>query len=244
MIWHQGTVPLFGLRQIQSKWYDTKLLFIWNSYMIQVHNMGDRNPKSRVYTDGFPRRSGSLLLYNGATQWPMEADGDGNGQQYSTAPIWKCRAGIGDHRITFPIDLLPNYTFFTNLTIFSIGWLLMEDVTSLLTLWKVCSIVWCRFNRIARSRPNEEMRLNSKSNSNLANEMHLVSKLNPNFAKSRLPTISIFVGESFNIFCSAHNNDKYELQSQGEIWFNVICVHKVYLRNFPCLMTSDHFNSD
>ena len=143
--------------------------------------MGDRNPKSRAYTDGFPRRSGSLLLYNGATQWPMEADGDGNGQQYSTAPIWKCRAGIGVHRITFPIDLLPNYTFFTNLTIFSIGWLLMEDVTSLLTLWKVCSIVWCRFNRIARSRPNEknasEFKIKLKPRNRNASGIQIKSKL-------------------------------------------------------------------
>ena len=36
-------------------------------------------------------------------------------------------------------DLLPKYTFYTNLTTFSIGWLLIEDVTSLITfnLWKV-----------------------------------------------------------------------------------------------------------
>ena len=51
----------------------------------------------------------------------------------------QCMSGIGDCRFTFLIDLLINYTFYTNLTILSIGYLLMEDVTSLImfSLWNV-----------------------------------------------------------------------------------------------------------
>ena len=54
-------------------------------------------------------------------------------------PIWKCMSGIGDHQFIFLIDLLPNYTFYTNLTISSIGYILKEDVTNLMTfnLWKI-----------------------------------------------------------------------------------------------------------
>ena len=57
----------------------------------------------------------------------------------SNPPIWKCRSGIGDHRFPFFMDLLPNYTFYTNLTFLFIGYLLTEDVTSMITfnLWKV-----------------------------------------------------------------------------------------------------------
>ena len=40
----------------------------------------------------------------------------GNDQQCLAAPIWKYRSGFGDHRFSFFIDLLPNYTFYTNLT--------------------------------------------------------------------------------------------------------------------------------
>ena len=40
----------------------------------------------------------------------------GNDQQCLAAPIWKYRSGFGDHRFNFFIDLLPNYTFHTNLT--------------------------------------------------------------------------------------------------------------------------------
>ena len=39
------------------KRYDTKLHFIWNSQLTHIPNMRDWNPKSRIYTDGFPRRS-------------------------------------------------------------------------------------------------------------------------------------------------------------------------------------------
>ena len=42
---------------------------------------------------------------------------DGNGQHYLAAPIWKYRSGTGDHRFKFFLDLLPNYTFYTNLSI-------------------------------------------------------------------------------------------------------------------------------
>ena len=47
---------------------------------------------------------------------------DGTSQQNSTAPIRKWISGIGDHQFTFLMDLLSNYTFYTNLTIFSITW--------------------------------------------------------------------------------------------------------------------------
>ena len=40
----------------------------------------------------------------------------GTDQQCLAAPIWKYRSGFGDHRFKFFIDLLPNYTFYTNLT--------------------------------------------------------------------------------------------------------------------------------
>ena len=41
----------------------------------------------------------------------------GKDQPVSNPPIWKYRSGIGDHRFTFFMDLFPNYTFYTNLTI-------------------------------------------------------------------------------------------------------------------------------
>ena len=63
----------------------------------------------------------------------------GNGQHYLAAHIWKYRSGIGDHRFKFFMDLLPNYTLFTNLSILFIGYLLIEDVT--LNLWKVKKIM-------------------------------------------------------------------------------------------------------
>ena len=48
----------------------------------------------------------------------------GNDQQYLAAPIWKYRPGIGDHRFTFFMDLHSSYTFYTNLTLLLIGYLL------------------------------------------------------------------------------------------------------------------------
>ena len=57
----------------------------------------------------------------------------GKCQQHLTAPILKCMSAIRDDRFTFLMDLLPNYIVYTNLTIFSIGYLLIEDVTSLIT---------------------------------------------------------------------------------------------------------------
>ena len=57
----------------------------------------------------------SLSLYTGAIQWLMEPSG--KDQLVSNPPIWKHRSGIGDHRFTFFMDLFPNYTFYTNLTI-------------------------------------------------------------------------------------------------------------------------------
>ena len=64
---------------------------------------------------------------------------DGKDQQYLTAPIWKCMSEISDHRFTFLMDLLSNYTFYTNLTLFCIVCLLIEDVPSMIifNLWKV-----------------------------------------------------------------------------------------------------------
>ena len=82
-----------------------------------------------------------VVKYNGANHWLLEQGWDG--QQHLTAPLWKCMSGIGDHRFTFLVDLLSNYTSYTNLTIFSIRRLLIEDVTSLivLNLWKVEKIM-------------------------------------------------------------------------------------------------------
>ena len=45
----------------------------------------------------------------------------GKGQQHLAAPIWKCMSGIGDHRFIFLMDLLSNYTFYTNQATFPLG---------------------------------------------------------------------------------------------------------------------------
>ena len=137
-IWHKTA---FHLKRITDAW----------------RKMRDRTPKAGFYTDDFPRRSGrskyfaylgtymlfveqpvvTLSLYNRVNQWLFEPGWDG--QQHLTAPIWKCMSGIGDHWFTFLMDLLSNYTFYTNLTIFSVSRLLIEDVTSMIVvnLWKV-----------------------------------------------------------------------------------------------------------
>ena len=58
----------------------------------------------------------------------------GNDQQGLAAPIWKYRSGFGDHRFAFFIDLLPNYTFYTNLTNI-VHWVVVyKDVAHLMTL--------------------------------------------------------------------------------------------------------------
>ena len=58
----------------------------------------------------------------------------GNDQQCLAAPIWKYRSGFGDHRFTFFIDLLPNYTFYTNLSNI-VHWVVTyRDVAHLITL--------------------------------------------------------------------------------------------------------------
>ena len=58
----------------------------------------------------------------------------GNDQQCLAAPIWKYRSGFGDHRFTFFIDFLPNYTFYTNLTNI-VHWVVTyRDVAHLITL--------------------------------------------------------------------------------------------------------------
>ena len=71
----------------------------------------------------------------------------GNGQHYLAAPIWIYRSGIGDHRFKFFTNFLPNYTFYTNLSILLIVYLLIEDVTCLMTFnwWTVQKITQRRF---------------------------------------------------------------------------------------------------
>ena len=57
----------------------------------------------------------------------------GTDQQCLAASISKYRSGIGDHRFTFFIDLLPNYTFYTNLTNI-VHWVIAyRDVAHLIT---------------------------------------------------------------------------------------------------------------
>ena len=150
---YQETVPLFKLNQIQSKQCNAKLHFIRNSQLIHVHNIRDRNPKSMVYTDAFPKSNGRskdfacLSTYWGflwkelwsvsryvkgrlSGRWRL----CGNDQQCLAAPIWKYRSGFGDHRFTFFIDLFPNYTFYTNLTN-NVYWVVVDrDVPHLITL--------------------------------------------------------------------------------------------------------------
>ena len=95
--------------------------------------------KSRVETDGFPRKSRRLkyfaclgtyvLLWNNMWSvchyvigpfggwWRLGGSG-------KPSPFQKCMLGIGVHLV----DLLPNYTFYTHLTILSIGYFLVKDV--------------------------------------------------------------------------------------------------------------------
>ena len=73
----------------------------------------------------------------------------GSDQQNPALPFENVGQELVIHDSHF--DLLPNYTFHTNITILFIGYLLIEDVTSLIMfhLWKklrkVCNIVWCQF---------------------------------------------------------------------------------------------------
>ena len=130
--------------------------------------MRDRTPKPRFYTDELPRSSGRLnillilapicFLWNNLWSVCRYITGpisgcssqDGASQQHMTAPIWKCMSGSGDHRITFLMYLLWNYTFYTNLTIFSITRLLTDDVTNLIVfnLWEVGKIMQHRLSSI------------------------------------------------------------------------------------------------
>ena len=55
-------------------------------------------------------------------------------QQCLAAPIWKYRSGFGDHRFTFFIDLLPNYTFYTSLTNIALWVVAYRDVAHLISL--------------------------------------------------------------------------------------------------------------
>ena len=55
-------------------------------------------------------------------------------QQRLAAPIWKYRSGFGDHRFTFFIDLLPNYTFYTSLTNIALWVIAYRDVAHPITL--------------------------------------------------------------------------------------------------------------
>ena len=99
----------------------------------------------------------------------------GNDQQCLAAPIWKYRSGFGDHRFTFFLDLLPNYTFYTNLTnvvhwVFAFGDMAHPIALNLgkswekyaksfdagLTHWSLCNVavivkewVWNSLRRIA-----------------------------------------------------------------------------------------------
>ena len=79
----------------------------------------------------------SLSLYNGTNQWLLKPGWDGS-TTFNRSHL-KCMSGIGDHRFTFLMNLQSNYTFYTNLTIFSITRLLIEDVTRLIlfNVWKV-----------------------------------------------------------------------------------------------------------
>ena len=160
----QGTVPQFELHQIQLEWCDTKLHFIRNSQLIHVHNMWDRKPKIYDLHRCLPKKEREvkrfLLVFAPMSYlwdlWSVSRYimGPSSGwlrlvgltSPVFNPPIWKCRSGIGDHRFIFFTDLLPNYTFYTNLTFLFIGYLLTEDVTSLITfsLWKVEKIMQYR----------------------------------------------------------------------------------------------------
>ena len=158
VIWlHQVTVPLyqetvllFELNQIQSKWFDTKLHFIRNSQLYTIREIETQN----IWFTQMPfqgKMGGKIFLlvlphigflWNNLwsvsryIMWPFSGPWrlGGNDQQCLAAPIWKYRSGIGDHRFTFFINLLPNYAFYTNLTNI-VHWVVAyRDVAHLITL--------------------------------------------------------------------------------------------------------------
>ena len=95
--------------------------------------MRDRDPKSKVHTNAFPRIFAdlgnyvpfveqpvvSLSLYNGAIQWLMEARWEE--LVNSTRSHLKMEVRKRWLPIHIFMDLLSNYTFYTNLTLLSIG---------------------------------------------------------------------------------------------------------------------------
>ena len=119
------------LYQIQSKWCDTKLHFIRNSQLfiiweIETNICGLHRclPMEKWEVERFlPVLALMGFLWNkllSVSRYIMRLFSGwwrlgGNDRQYLAAPIWKCMSGIGDHRFTFFMDLLPNYTFYTNL---------------------------------------------------------------------------------------------------------------------------------
>ena len=134
---NQGTVPLFELHQIKPEWCDTELYFTRNSQLIHVHSMRDRNPKISDLHRWPPKEECEVkryllvfapicFLWNNLWSVSRYIMGPFSGWwrlvgrtiPVSNPPIWKCRSGIGDHRFPFFMDLLPNYTFYTNLTFF------------------------------------------------------------------------------------------------------------------------------
>ena len=121
--------------------------------------MRDRTIKSRFYTDNFLRRSGRLMyfayhgtllfveqpvvsfsLYNRANQWLLESGWDGS-TTFNSSSLKMY--GRNRWSLTFLVDLLSNYTFYTNLIIFSFRRLLIEYVTSLIVfnLWQIEKIM-------------------------------------------------------------------------------------------------------
>ena len=158
VIWfHQVTVPLFGLNQIQSNDMtqsvissETHTWYMYTAWEIETPNLGLTQMASPWGVGGQNiMLILALMCFLWNNLWSVCRYVMGslsgwwrlgrNGLCYLTAPLWKCRSRIGDHRFIFFMDLLPNYTFYTNLTTPSIGYLLIEYVTSLITfnLWKV-----------------------------------------------------------------------------------------------------------
>ena len=157
---HQGTVPLFWVHQIHRNTIQNRISS--ETYNWDVHATWEIEPKNLGFTQmtshgGVECQNILLILASMCFLWnnlwsvcryitrPITgcSSQDRPVNNILTAPIWKCMSGIGDYRFTFLVDLFSNYTFYTNLTIFSIRILLIEDVTSLIVfnIWKVEKIM-------------------------------------------------------------------------------------------------------
>ena len=152
---HQGMVPLF--------WHKTAFHLKLITDMCTQH---ERTPKSRIYTDDFPRSGRSkyfayfgnyvlfldqpvvsLSLYNRANQWLLQPAPTRMGQINNIGPshlkmeVRNCQEKLVISHFSWICFQITH--LYTKLTIFFIRRLLKEDVTSpiVFNLWKVEKII-------------------------------------------------------------------------------------------------------